>query len=311
MNTRELIRQDLPFDHASILEIGALNKPFIRKNETNVIYVDHADTETLRQKYAVGHGFDPLDIVDVDAVWGQNSLSECLEGRSVDYVIASHVIEHVPDLVTWLNELSSILNGDGEIRLVIPDKRFTFDYTRRPTEMPEVIDAYIRRARRPQAWNILDHVLNVRAVDGQAAWRGPLPLEQTPNLHGFEQAIGVAEDAINNGTYHDVHCWVFTPESFARLMAAMVQYGLIDLACQGFRDTQQGTIEFVAFLRRTSDKAAAIESWNRMGDQVGGGSAQTLDDARRELAAIKASHSWRITAPLRLMVSVVRSRTNR
>jgi SAM-dependent methyltransferase len=324
MNTRELVRKDLPFDSASIMEIGALNKPFIRKDETDVIYVDHADTATLRQKYAVGHGFDPADIVDVDAVWGQNSLADCLNGRKVDYVIASHVIEHVPDLITWLKELSSILNENGEIRLVVPDKRFTFDYTRRPTEMPEVIEAHVRRARRPQLWNILDHVLNVRSVDGHAAWKGPLPLEQIPNLHTFEQAFSLAESTIHTEDYHDVHCWVFTPESFADLMATMVQNGLIDLECREFRDTQEGTIEFTVFLRRATDPAASAASWRRMADathQLGltGHRDPTkllqelatlraaLDNAQVELNRIKASRSWRLTGVLRQLASLARS----
>jgi SAM-dependent methyltransferase len=317
MNTRELIRKDLPFDRVSIMEIGPLNKPFIRKSETNVIYVDHADTEMLRRKYAVGHGFDPSEIVDVDAVWGQNSLADCLAGRKVDYVIASHVIEHVPDLITWLKELSSILNENGEIRLVVPDKRFTFDYTRRPTEMPEVIEAHVRRARRPQLWNILDHVLNVRAVDGNAAWQGPLPLEQIPNLHTFEQAFSLAESTIHTEDYHDVHCWVFTPESFANLMATMVQHDLIDLECHEFQDTQEGTIEFAVFLRRSADRSAAVASWNRVAaaaSRLGTSSGQDLGElhnalerATSELNAIKGSRSWRITEPLRRMAKLARS----
>lgn len=333
MNTRELIRKDLPFERASIMEIGALNRPFVRKSETNVIYVDHADTEALRKKYAVGHGLDISEIVEVDAVWGQNSLADCLGGQKVDYVIASHVIEHVPDLVTWLRELSSILNEDGEIRLVIPDKRYTFDYTRRPTELPEVIEAHVRRARRPQPWNILDHILNVRAVDGHAAWSGPLALNQIPRLHTFEQAVSLAESAIRTEEYHDVHCWVFTPESFSRLMATMVEYDLVDLECHEFRDTQEETIEFTVFLRRSSDRAAAVASWNRMADASSSvlytspeandlerlrhelesvrheleSAHRVVGNARAELDAIKRSHSWRVTEPLRRIVSLVRS----
>lgn len=338
MNTRELIRKDMPFDRASIMEIGALNKPFISKSETDVTYVDHADTETLKRKYAVGHGIDTADIVDVDAVWGQNSLADCLAGRKVDYVIASHVIEHVPDLITWLRELSSVLNEHGEIRLVIPDKRFTFDYTRRPTEMPEVIEAHVRRARRPQLWNILDHVLNVRAVDGHAAWAGPLALDQIPHLHTFEQAFSLAQSTIHTEDYHDVHCWVFTPASFARLMGTMVEHDLIDLECHEFRDTQTDTIEFTVFLRRSTDRSAAVSSWSRIVDATSHvvdatshvddvtnhvvAAASRFDEPDRsyldilqtalahttsELDAIKRSSSWRVTAPLRYIASVLRS----
>jgi predicted SAM-dependent methyltransferase len=35
-------------------------------------------------------------------------------------VIASHVIEHTPDLVTWLAEIRAILQPNGTLRLAIP-----------------------------------------------------------------------------------------------------------------------------------------------------------------------------------------------
>src|SRR5258708_4979694 len=170
MNLRDRIRDGMDFASKTTLEIGPLYRPFVLKSEGDVMYVDHADTETLRKKYADDPLFDVASIVDVDAVWGEQTLSECLgAGRKVDYIIASHVIEHVPDLITWLRELRSVLGEGGQIRLVIPDKRFTFDYTRRLTVFSDVVDAYLRKARRPLTLYIIDHILNVRRVDTVSA----------------------------------------------------------------------------------------------------------------------------------------------
>ncbi|MCY7273284.1 MAG: class I SAM-dependent methyltransferase [Phormidesmis sp. CAN_BIN44] len=67
-------------------------------------------------------------IVDVDYVWGEKSLIDLLETEApLDYVIASHVIEHVPDFIGWLSEVRGILKPGGILSLAIPDKRQCLD----------------------------------------------------------------------------------------------------------------------------------------------------------------------------------------
>ncbi len=52
-----------------------------------------------------------------------------------DLLVASHVIEHVPDLITWLREIASVLKPTGQARLAIPDRRYTFDLLRVETQL--------------------------------------------------------------------------------------------------------------------------------------------------------------------------------
>lgn len=247
-----------------IVEIGPLYRPFVSKSGGNVVYVDHADTATLREKYKDDPKFSMDAIVDVDAVWGDKTLAECI-GEPASYIIASHVIEHVPDLFTWLNELRDALLEGGQIRLVIPDRRFTFDYLRRTTEFADVIDAYLRKTRAPLPRCVLDHVLNVRNVDVGEAWAGPLdPLSLTrPPGHGYDLAVRTARQALS-GEYHDVHCWVFTPRSFASLMRQAVERKLLNLRCAQFSDTMPGTLEFVVFVEPCRDSAETVASWTKM-----------------------------------------------
>jgi SAM-dependent methyltransferase len=362
---RDTIRAGIDLSTKKILKIGPLFRPFFLKSEADVVYVDHADTEALRAKYKHDPKFDKSTIVDVDAVWGAQTLAECVGiGRKVDCVIASHVIEHVPDLLAWLKELESVLATDGEIRLVVPDKRFTFDYTRRLTELPEVLDAYLRKARRPLPFNILGHVLNVRQVDTFAAWQRPLALADIPLSHPFELAIYAARDALSTENYHDVHCWVFTPCSLASLMHAAAENDLVDLECTLFADTPRGSLEFIVMVRPSTNKSEVVQSWTRMAAAVERpvpgtieleiatlrndvaslkealaamtaladaareasaaheadrtrlihevNSARTaealrhVETARNETAAYKQSTSWKITAPLRSLVSALR-----
>ena len=255
-------------------EIGPLDKALVPKAVGHVIYIDHVDTEALRAKYAD----DPVvntSMLHVDAIWGAMTLRETItqysqteEGaiaaQGCDYVIASHVLEHVPDMVSWLQEVHAVLKPDGQLRLAIPDRRFTFDYLRQPTGLAGVVNAYARKDRVPNTHSILDFMLNMAPVDCAAAWRGEVEASKLQRRATFEGAMAVVRDAIQNGTYHDVHCWVFTPASFGQLCADLAQNGLLDFECAEFFDTAFNEFEFIVSMRKCTDTQRKVESWRRM-----------------------------------------------
>lgn len=244
-------------------EIGALCRPLVTRQDGAVYYIDHANTEELRQKYKNDPNVDVNSLVEVDAVWGKRSLSEALNGKRVDYVIASHVIEHVPDLVGWLNEIRAILTPNGQLRLAVPDKRFTFDLMREESRLSDVLSAHVVRARIPQPQAILDHVLNVRYdVSAGDIWNG---IESAGRpAHTLVDAMNVANDSVVNGTYHDVHCWVFTPVSFARICRALAENDLLPMSCINFYDTGRNELEFQVHMQECADATLAAASWARM-----------------------------------------------
>lgn len=83
----------------------------------------------------------------------------------LDYVVASHVVEHVPDLAGWLEEVNASLKIGGRLLLVVPDKRFTFDILRPLTTYSEIITAYKEQRRRPGLRSMCDHFANVVHAD--------------------------------------------------------------------------------------------------------------------------------------------------
>ncbi|MGF6698578.1 SAM-dependent methyltransferase [Paraburkholderia sp. MM5496-R1] len=247
------------------VEIGPLCWPLVRRSDGGeIIYVDHTDTPHLRQKYKDDPHVKVDEIVDVNAIWGRNTLHEAINGRYVDYVVASHVVEHVPDLVTWLRELATVLKPTGEVRLVVPDRRFTFDYLRRESRLPEVLASYVARARIPQSYSLLDHCLSAADVSAVEAWEKRLDPNLVKRHHTPHGALHLARDAHENGNYHDVHCWVFTPRSFSKLLADLCEMELLDFACENFCDTQRNDIEFSVVLRRSRDRDYIAESWRRV-----------------------------------------------
>ena len=244
------------------LEIGPLMTPLVTKAEGDIRYVDHVDTETLREKYRHDPGVDDLSrIVPVDHVWGAQTLSECLGGARVDYVLNSHVIEHVPDVVTWLGEIHAVLEPGGFLRMAIPDRRYTFDILRAESTLADALDAYVRRARTPLPRAILDHFLNVTAVSAIKIWDGQVdPARLTPTKTAAE-ALSIAERIFASGDYQDTHCWVFTPVSFAKLCAALARLGLLNFTCERIYPTEFHQLEFIAALRSSADRRAMIENW--------------------------------------------------
>ena len=85
------------------LEIGALNNPVVPPNSGNVKFVDYTTSAALRE-YHRDHPDRVANIVQVDVVWpGSGSLVDLLnEDMRFDYAIASHVIEHVPNVLGWV-----------------------------------------------------------------------------------------------------------------------------------------------------------------------------------------------------------------
>ena len=264
MGRKENLLKGLDVRNAVGLEIGPLASPVVSKQEGAIYYVDYADAEFLRNRYKDDPNVDTSKIVSIDAIWGERSLKEAMNGQSVDYIVASHVVEHVPDLVTWLSELHSVLHQGGQVRLVVPDKRYTFDYLRQVSRLSDILTAYVVRARVPQPHEIFDFCLNKVTIDTAAAWRNEIDATKLTKDFTFEGAMRLARDVIDNGTYHDVHCWVFTPFSFTQLCCELAKAELLKFACEYFIDTAHGELEFYVALKTSQDKGEAIDSWAKM-----------------------------------------------
>jgi hypothetical protein len=129
------------------IEIGALDNPIIVRKDLpagcEILYADHLATEGLRKKYKEDASVDLNGLVEVDLVNASGDFSSELSGRSVDYVIASHVVEHVPNPVLWFQMLFKIIRPGGFIFLVVPDKRFTFDFQRPTTTLGEMLESFL------------------------------------------------------------------------------------------------------------------------------------------------------------------------
>lgn len=338
---REKLLSELDLSQLRGIEIGPLTSPIVGKDESEVYYVDHVDQETLRAKYSHDANVDIEKIASVDAVWGDRTLRECFpDGSLFDYVMASHVIEHVPDMLGWLKEVTEVLQPGGRLLLAIPDRRFTFDYLRVPSRVSEILDAYWRRNRRPLPAQIFDFNSNAVELDRIAAWENRVDTASLQRHVTLRDAFDRSVEYARSGQYSDVHCWVFTARSFAALLADLIDLDLLPYTCVRLYEPERNRDEFIAILERWTGKSATEKEDARASflfhvQRLDEAETRQLEEKRRasleaaerdldaataniaglrsrvqvlegQIAAILCSRSFRITQPLRKFTALMR-----
>jgi SAM-dependent methyltransferase len=257
------VRHDLAaIDVANMrgLEIGPLAQPRVRKDEGPIWYVDHASAADLRQKYSIDEAMQELGLIDqiVETdyiVEDGKKISGVVAGDApFDYVIASHLIEHIPDPVGWIAEVAKVLRPGGILSLVIPDKRYCFDINRRTSDISDIVDAYLRELTRPTFKQVYDFFSKglFGAVDTAAVWAGTVDYSDVaPTDHEDPDvaALEACRSMDGSNAFVDAHCHVFTPDSFLELFEKLVRLRLIDFELVTFVPTEVNTLEFYVSLR--------------------------------------------------------------
>lgn len=245
------------------LEIGALANPIVAKEVGNVYYVDYATKDQLIKNFTndlhdnnsnVIGWYPKIDIsriVDVDFIWGQQTLRESIpQHLEFDYVIASHVIEHVPDIIGWLNEIADVLKVGGIVSLAIPDKRHTFDYFRETTTVSEIIDAFLNQYRRPTARQIFDHYSNIAQVSVTDTWDKVLTKNDVSLFYSDDIALKYCLDSMETEQYIDCHCSVFTCDTFIEILEKLFKLDLLNFKVNFLYKPKFYMNEFIVVLEK-------------------------------------------------------------
>jgi hypothetical protein len=237
-----------PFDRAATLtrnlklekqglEIGPLDKPVVPKEATGVLYADHLSTDMLRDKYRGDAHVSNDHIQGVDIVVGASGIRDAVGSRRFNYVVASHVIERIPNPLEWFNEIYGFMEPGGILSLAIPDKRYCLDRLRGLTTATDWIGAWLEKTTRPTPVQILDALSNEVKHDGNIFWQENIDPHDLAYARHPRDALRIAVEALNSNEYRDVHCWVFTPRSFCNLLRRLSVFGLFNFKVANFHDS--------------------------------------------------------------------------
>lgn len=155
-------------------EIGPSYRPILPKRDGfDTVIIDHTSAGDLKAKY--GNRENVSAIEDVDVVWRSGALEDQFGGERFDWIVASHVIEHVPDIIGFLHSCARLLKDDGKLFLAIPDKRRTFDFVKPHLEVGTAMQRHREQRSRHDFATVFtaynDHIL----VDGRGDF-GVLPI---------------------------------------------------------------------------------------------------------------------------------------
>lgn len=237
------------------LELGPHVDPMFRKSRGDrVRYLETRSTAKLRE-IMQNSGRDPALVEEIDFVLNRDqTLSENTQGTLFDWVASSHVLEHIPDFVDHLTNVSSVLKDGGVYAAIIPDRNFCFDCLKPPTSLGEVLQAHLEQHKRPSIASNIDELRYGVRPEGIRV--GGWTKEQAkgamiPKFPGWEARVRAILKEGGSETRPDLwvgHSWRFDPVSFCRILADLARLELTSLQLTELKPTYN--MDFIAILKK-------------------------------------------------------------
>lgn len=215
-----------------ILEIGPSFSPTApRSAGWNSFSLDHATQEELRAKYAD----QAVELIEpVDFIWRGGPIADAVPTElhgSFDCVLASHVIEHFPDPISFFLSAAKLLKDGGVVSLVVPDKRVMFDFFKSVSMTSDLLTAYRRKSTRHTRKVAFDNGAYNIVEQGEIAWYAR-PMHDFSFIGGageLKRAKQMFDESVEDETapYVDYHHTVYTPSSFELIILELGQLGVI------------------------------------------------------------------------------------
>ena len=243
-----------------LLEIVAgYNPVFSKSDRTNYFVLDHATTEELAAK----NDGNPLlrRIETVDFVWRDGPLHEAVPPEhhgTFDGIIASHVLEHIPDPISFLT-IELLLSPQGIVMLAMPEKRYIFDFFKPVTVTSDYLYAFEQKRTRHTKKSAFDSAALQVSGNGDITWH-PAASIVPRFFDSLEDALARfnAHQESADAPYSDYHATVYTPASFDLNMLELAYLGFLHL--EAFEPQPPSGCEFYRFMRRSERKSSDINA---------------------------------------------------
>lgn len=216
----------------------------------NVFYADVISTEGVKDAYR-NDEINIDDVVPIDFVIEESYTKTFKNVEKFQYVVLSHVIEHIPDLISFFLDIANILDDEGKIIMLVPDCRYTFDYYRNPSSFANIYDVY-KRGKESLLPVFLDAYSNKTILnDSFKLWnsRKYLDLERESSP---EEVLDRLENILNQ-EYPTTHYWTFTDFSFLKVIQDLTVFKLINFKVIEFYPTEYPRYEFGVVLELDKD----------------------------------------------------------
>ena len=248
---RDKFKEEYDFK-GKILEIGPLNNPFFKKRDVDVYYADIKNTDEVKSRYEDFTSEE--NIIPIDYAI-EESYEKTFKDENIkfDYVFLSHVIEHIPNPINFLLDVGHILTDNGKLCFLIPDKRYTIDHYRENSSFADWFDVFIRGEEINTPRLVLDNRID-RVDESVASKFWNYELEKYPSFDP-KACIDMYHDFVNNfdELSFDEHYWVFSDQSFLRILENLYKTNLIPYKIISFYPTPFDNNTFGIVLELNSD----------------------------------------------------------
>jgi SAM-dependent methyltransferase len=211
------------------LEISPNWAPLVLRGEAKMVYCDRLSTEELefREKDNKGRIEFRAAVEEMDFVWSDGTAlpSYFSDDEKFDFVVSSHVMEHVPNLLGFLQQQRQVCKDDGIICFVVPDVRLSGEHFRPLTTPAQLIEAFVLNRDKPSPGMVYEASYHIFDWPGLANLKAK-HVRETKRGYTTEQAMEFARHAVNN--YVDVHCWSFTYAAMEDLFGELKEAGCFD-----------------------------------------------------------------------------------
>jgi SAM-dependent methyltransferase len=323
MDFRDYLRKKVLKKNDRILEFGPLNWPIVQKSQfKNAFYADVRATSEIKELYtsneyleSTGIKIDVDSIVDIDFVISDTYAKTFKGKEKFDAIVLSHVIEHIPDIINFFEDVKTILKKDGKLIILYPDARYCFDAFRNGSTF---IDAYeVYRNKELLGARVFDFTYNVVGENRPSFFWQNKELASILPKNTFAHATETYSNAIKGTMPDDVHFWPFSDYQFVKFLYDMDRAKLLGLDVLNFWETKPNTQEFMIILelkkkpgvRESTYKkilsdihpnirfALLRESYESLKGELGD-KTDRLNAMEAELSEIKRSKKWRYSMRL-------------
>lgn len=242
------------------VEIGPFYNPIAPKAAGyNTVVVDMFDRSTLIERAKAIPTLSPEligNIEDVDILLrdGDSLAEACLlrKPQGFDFLVGSHSLEHVPDLLGFFKDASRFLTPQAIITFAVPDLRFCFDFFKPHTTTGALLHAHRLGRKRHLPEMLFDGVALAATRDGAGAWvRKTFDVPRADNDLDAAYAVyleALQDEGRQDAPYRDTHCWFFTPAIFELVAFDLNVLGLMPFKVTAIEENLGS--EFVVHMNR-------------------------------------------------------------